>query len=366
MSINNQSNLKTINMPAVKTGFVTTSRARVIPLVAGSLACSLLLSACNTPTKAIESAKQTQKASPAETAKAEVANIKRKAGSVSTKGTNIRAIVNEEIVTNTDVSKRLAFSKLRRIKGANRQKALDELVEQSLKMQEASLRKTRANDSEVDAAFANFAKGNKLKVSQLSSVLNRNGITSTHFKEFIRTQISWNRTVSGKFRSDVTINNNKNILAAIRKSGKAKPSTNEYILQQVIFVVPKAKRKAMMASRKKQAESFRFKFQSCATTKQLAVGEGDVTVRALPRILEPQLPREWKDDVIKTPVGYTTNTLETDKGVEFLAICSKRSTSDDNVAQILTQSEKFEDFNKRGEELSKEYLDELKAKAQIV
>lgn len=329
--------------------------------------CSVVfLSSCNTPTKAVEGVKPTANTPLLSSVQPKPSNVKTQAATVSTRGTNIRAIVNNEIITNKDLKKRTSFLKLRRTKGDLKKIALKELVDERIKMQEAKRLKTRAGDAQVNAAFKSFASGNKLKPSQLATVLNKNGITADHFKEFIRGQISWNRTVGAKFQNDIRSKNRKNSLSAIRKSGGIKPQTNEYILQQIIFVIPKSKRKAILERRKAEAEAFRQQFKTCNTTKALAAGQHDVTVRALPRVLEPQLPEEWSKSVIATPLGRTTGILETPKGVEFLAICNKTVTSDDNVAHVLSQAKEFKDFNKKGDALGEEFLTKLKSEATII
>ena len=55
---------------------------------------------------------------------------------------------------------------------------------------------------------------------------------------------------------------------------------------------------------------------------------------------------------------------ETDRGIEFIGICSSREVSDDKAAQMVFQSESTGDKN--ADELSAKYLEELKAKAKIV
>ncbi len=101
------------------------------------------------------------------------------------------------------------------------------------------------------------------------------------------------------------------------------------------------------------------------TVKQAAAVR-DVTVRTLSRRLEPQLPPDWKEELINTPEGGTTDVKETDNGVEFLAVCSKRSVSDDTTARVLEQEKEFESFNDKGDEFSKSFLAELKSKSKII
>src|SRR5690606_13132604 len=142
------------------------------------------------------------------------------------------------------------------------------------------------------------------------------------------------------------------------------PSATEYMLQQVIFVVPAAERRSLMAKRKREAEAMRSRFNGCDSTRQFAKGLLDVTVRDLGRVLAPQLPSEWAAQIKSTKVGAATNVRETERGVEFIGICSSRQVSDDKVAQLMFDAEgKGDDAD---DALSAKYLGELKTRARIV
>ena len=55
---------------------------------------------------------------------------------------------------------------------------------------------------------------------------------------------------------------------------------------------------------------------------------------------------------------------ETDRGIEFIGICSSREVSDDRVAQLVFSSEGEGD--KKADELGKKYVSELREKARII
>lgn len=92
----------------------------------------------------------------------------------------------------------------------------------------------------------------------------------------------------------------------------------------------------------------------------------DVSVVTRSRVLEPQLPGAWATGIKTADAKGVTNPIETDKGIEMLAVCTTKQVSDDRAAQIVTQSQEFENFDEKGRELSKKYLDELKSKATII
>ena len=294
------------------------------------------------------------------------AKIIREKSTVSKKGTGIKVLVNRAPITNYDISRRAAFLRLRRIGGNRTEKATNELIEEQLKMQEAAKLRTLASDSIVDKAFADFSKRNRLSPKKMGGILNQAGVTSKHFKEFLRAQISWQRTVATKLRSNTRAQSQSDALFTLRKSGEAKPETREYRLQQIIFVVPQAKRKKLLRQRSTEAKSYSQRFSSCGETLGQLKSLRDVTYKDLGRVLEPELPPRWKDDIINTAVGKTTRTKETEKGVELIAVCSVRSISDDRVAEVVTRSKEFASLNSKGDKTSDDYLRELRSKATII
>jgi peptidyl-prolyl cis-trans isomerase SurA len=108
----------------------------------------------------------------------------------------------------------------------------------------------------------------------------------------------------------------------------------------------------------------RQRFTSCETTREFAKGLVDVTVKDIPRVLAPQLPPDWADSIKNAKPGTATAVRETERGIEFIGICSSREVSDDRVAQLVFSSDGSDD--KKGDELNKKYVAELRKKAVIV
>ena len=273
----------------------------------------------------------------------------------------IKYVVNDIPITSGDIAHRAAFLKLQRKKGD----AAQEMIDQTLRLAEAKRLGIRISDAQVEAAYQRFATNNKMQLSQLDGVMEKSGVGKDHFKEFIRAQMAWNQALSARYRSgeggSVT---EQDAVRRMLDKGGAKPSATEYMLQQVIFVVPAAERSATLAKRKREADAMRARFNGCNTTREFAKGLLDVTVRDLGRVLAPQLPPDWAEQIKATKVGGATTTRETERGVEFIGICSSREVSDDKTAQMVFQSEGSND--KDADELAKKYLEELRQKAKIV
>ncbi|WP_442577365.1 peptidylprolyl isomerase [Mesorhizobium sp. ASY16-5R] len=287
---------------------------------------------------------------------------------VSVQGTahaasEIRYVVNNVPVTNYDIQRRAAFLKLQRKKGDLSKQASDEMIEQTLRQTEMKRLGIRVADQDVDAAYARFGKSNKMTTKQLNGVLDQAGVTASHFKDYIRTQLGWNRALSARFRAQGGTMSEQEVVRRMLEKGGSKPSATEYMLQQVIFVVPASER-GSIGKRKKEAESMRQRFTGCDSTREFAKGLLDVTVRDLGRVLAPELPTEWAEQIKATKIGGATPVRETERGVEFIGICRTREVSDDRVAKSVFQAEGSDDDN--AAELDKKYIAELRGRAKIV
>jgi len=275
---------------------------------------------------------------------------------------SIKYIVNDVPITSTDIQHRAAFLRLQHRKGS----ASDEMIEQTLKLAEARRLGIRISDKQVNEAYARFASSNKMQLSQLDGIMAKAGVTKEHFKEYIRAQMAWNQAVAARYRAEKG-GSGASEVDVVRKmldSSGNKPSATEYMLQQVIFVVPAAERKATLAKRKREADAMRARFSGCDSTREFAKGLIDVTVRDLGRVLGPQLPGDWAEQIKKTKVGGATAARETERGVEFIGVCSAREVSDDKAAELVLQSEGA--GNEKTDQLAAKYVKELKTKARIV
>ncbi|MGV1917010.1 SurA N-terminal domain-containing protein [Rhizobium sp. 22-785-1] len=274
----------------------------------------------------------------------------------------VKIVVNKTPITSDDIARRVAFLKLQRQSGNLNDKAREQLIDEALKRDEIARVKASVSTADVDAAFARFAATNKMTKDQLTKVLAQAGVGADHFKSFIAIQMSWPRLVNARYGGKNRMST-QDFVTRLKERGQ-KPVTTEYFLQQVIFVVPQSK-KSIVGKRKSEAEASRKRYPGCEQAKTFAATMLDVSIKDLGRILEPELPAEWKDMVIKAPVGGTTGTLVTDKGVEYLAVCKKQQVSDDYAAEIVFRAEDLTKAEKGENPNEKKYLDELRSKAQI-
>jgi len=281
-------------------------------------------------------------------------------------GTKIAILVNNQPITSNDIKRRVAFVKLRRMKGNQRKIATDELVDEALKMQEARRIRVVATSKDVDAAYLRFAKSNKMPPAALTRILDQRGVTRRGFRDFIQAQMSWQRAVGARYQSDTAGSRRpqtrgQNWLPAV---GSGAAQENEYTIQQVVFIVPKAKRSSLLKTRRAQAKVFRNRMRGCSNARTLAAELKDVTVLDRGRLLESQLPALWKKELITTGTGKVTRVRDTERGLEMLAVCNTRSVIGRSAGK---DGDLFsgKNFQEAASELDKKYLAELKERAVI-
>lgn len=275
----------------------------------------------------------------------------------------IRYVVNNTPITNYDIQRRAAFLRLQR-QDASTQAAADAMIDQTLRLKEMERLNIDVPPQAVDEAYQRFAQSNDLSVAQLDNIMAQSGVTKAHFLDFIRSQIGWSQALQARARHEENSVTEQEAVQRMLAEGGEKPTATEYMLQQVIFVVPEDERGARLATRRREAEAMRARFQGCDSTREFAKGLIDVTVRDLGRVLEPQLPPDWAEPIKSTSAGSATPVRETERGVEFIGICSAREVSDDTVAQMVFEAEEMGGDN--AGELNDKYMAELRERGQII
>nr|WP_246779958.1 MULTISPECIES: peptidylprolyl isomerase [Rhizobium] len=276
----------------------------------------------------------------------------------------VKVLVNSQVITSGDIAKRVAFLKLQRQKGDLNKLAKEQLVDETLKRAEISRLRMSVSTTDVDAAFGRFASSNKMTPAQLSQILEKAGVGVDHFKSYIAVSMSWPRVVNARFGARSRMSNDD--LVTRMTENKTKPVTTEYFLKQIVFVVPAAKRNAILNARKAEAEASRSKFPGCDQAKVFAATMRDVSVQDLGRVLAPEVPEMWKP-MLEKASGNTTAPIVTDRGVEYVAICSQRQVNDDVAAAAVFRAEDIGKDKAAGVSANdKKYMDELRSKAQIV
>jgi peptidyl-prolyl cis-trans isomerase SurA len=276
----------------------------------------------------------------------------------------VAALVNGDPITVLDVSQRMRLSEISTHKPQTREEALNELINEKLKLQIARRYIINITDRDVEQAFNGMARHAGLDVRQFSEALAKAGISVPALKERIRADIGWGAIIRGKFQGSLQVGEKEVVAAAQarKKDDKPAPGAFQFKLRQILFIVPRGSPATAYDARKKEAEALRARFQSCEDGLASARTLRDVTVRDEITRSSLDVPAKQREVLDETPVGRLTPPGVTQLGVEVFAVCSKEPTHGDSQEE---REAREEISNQRYEQQSKRFLEELRRSAMI-
>ena len=280
---------------------------------------------------------------------------------LSKRDSSIAVLVNEDPITDYDISQR---EKLMRLGGAKTSTkiATDELIDETLEMYEARKRGYKAPEAQVDGAFASIAQSLKMTPAQLTKALASRGVDAASLKQRVRAQITWQYLVQRRTQLKAQVKSQDVANAILAKGNPTDMTLNEYMLQQIVFIVPQGSSPALYAQRRREAEAFRQRFQGCDNSLAQAQKLRGVVVKDIGRRDATQLNGAEGEDIKKTPAGKTAPPYQMNEGIELIAVCSVKQVQSQAAARAEVTNELY---GKQAKDLGKDYLDELR-KAAII
>ena len=277
------------------------------------------------------------------------------------KSSSIAVLVNEVPITNYDISQRRKLMELGGAK-ASTKIATNELIDETLQLYEARKRGLKVPEAQVDGAYASIAQNLKMNPSQLTKALASRGIDSSSLKARLRAQVTWQYLVQRRTQQKAAVKTEDVASAVLAKGDPSKLTLTEFMLQQIVFVVPSGSNASLYAQRRREAEAFRQRFQGCDSSLEQAKKLRGVVVKNIGRRDSTQLSGPQGEDIKKTPAGKAAKPVQTDLGIELIAVCSTKEVQSTAAVRAEVTNDLY---LKQSKDLGKDYMDELR-KAAII
>lgn len=275
----------------------------------------------------------------------------------------IKVLVNDHPITTFDVSNRARFLRLTSSGRAGEKQAIEELIDERLKLQEARRLNITVSDEEVDEAIARIAQRMQISGRELEQALRQEGVNPETLRTRIRAELVWAEVVRARFRATVRVTDLDVAEAMAGRDGVSDaPALQQYDLQQIIFVVPERASDAYRAQRRREADAFRSRFANCDRTLEQARGLKDVVVRPTVRRDETQFDKGFAEILAATAVGGITPAEQVDEGYQVVGVCAKRELGGQTR---VTEELRSELLNERGQLMARRYLRDLRSDAII-
>lgn len=238
----------------------------------------------------------------------------------SARAQQILVMVNGDPITSYDVSQRQRLQMLIEKKSISAKQALDDLIDDRLKIQQARKIQTDLEQKDIDRMYASVAERSGRTPEQLTQGLAQSGLDAQAFKTKLAADYVWSQYVRSR-SGNVTIRD-ADVVAALQQRGQTTLISTEYALRPIIFVVPRNANN--YAARLQEANALRGRFNGCEAGLQMVKGLKEVVVRPQVLRLSSDIPPNLQKILDQTAVGRLTPPEVSQAGVETFAVCDKR------------------------------------------
>ena len=284
-------------------------------------------------------------------------------GAPITAHAQVVVIANGSPITEFDIQQRTKLEATSGTPNPTRQKIINDLIDDRLKISRAKVYGLEVSDAEVDGAFEGMASRQHITAAQFSQVLERAGISPNSVKARIRAELTWQQLIRGKYNSSLQVGES-DIANALKENNVTEAAAVGYVytLYPVMVVVARGSSEATMSAKRTEAENLRTRFVSCNEGLAMARGLRDVAVRDPITKNSSDLTPQLREILGNVQVGHLTPAEPTAQGLQMFAVCTKKESTTESPLKRETR-EKI--FSKRFESESKKYLDEIRKSAMI-
>jgi peptidyl-prolyl cis-trans isomerase SurA len=204
-----------------------------------------------------------------------------------------------------------------------KKEALDELIEERLKLQEAKRVGTSPDEADVENVVKSFADRNKMTPPQFAEHFQRMGINIDTLKSRFRAQLGWTDVIRRKFSVQVNITQ-RDIDQAVSSSAGRSGDQIELQLHRILIPIPAKLDQKSLAQRFVEAEGVRKQFAGCQSTSAMASKVAsarfeNVGARPAASIAEPT-----RSLLLNAKDGEMIPPDITQEGIELLAVCGRK------------------------------------------
>lgn len=269
------------------------------------------------------------------------------------------AKVNDDVITGYDVLQRSAltrFASTRSVADAERN-ALDQLVEDSLKLQEAKRLGLSMDEQAMSQAIEQVAQNNRMSLAALKSSLKSAGVDMATLERQVRADVLWRQVISQRYGDRLRPTEGE-VDAAM---GEAQPSGGPKVYDVKQLVVPLAPDAPLQVVKAAFDKAVKLKetLNSCRQIQELAPKyhriSGDVG-----KITAQQMPGPIREEVLKLRVNGVAKPMRSRDGVHVIMLCGIDEQQGASRSQVFNRL-----IEEKGQRFSESYLAELRRDALI-
>lgn len=239
-----------------------------------------------------------------------------------------------------------------------KKKALEELIDEKLKLQEAKKQNVTIEDSEIKRVMTGIAERNKMTLDEFTKQV---GGSLDPMKNRIRAALSWNEVVRKRFGPLININT-KDVDKLVATATGSEQADVELDIQRVQITLPKKMEEHGVAQRIEEAEKIRSRFTDCKSTATAATGVPGAKFERIGKKKSSTLPEPTRTLLLNASDGEMLPPTVGDGAVELYVVCGRDQVKTDEEKRTQAETElKQKEF----EVMAQRYLKDLREDAHI-
>ncbi len=239
----------------------------------------------------------------------------------------IVAIVNDEVISLFDLKQRalmlIATSGQRQVTPEQQRfiqsQAMDALIDDKLKIQEASEYNATAGQGELDQAFNNYARQLNLDPDELEKQLNETGIEKQTLITQIAASMAWSGVVQGLLQPLVNVTDDE-VQNLIDKMERDKGKLQYKISEIFILVTDNARRAETLETAKLISDQLNQDVSFEAVARQFSQSSTAAVGGDLGWVMTDELPAELKEAILNMEIGQVSEPIETEDGIYIVKL----------------------------------------------
>jgi peptidyl-prolyl cis-trans isomerase SurA len=241
---------------------------------------------------------------------------------------------------------------------AVRKSAIEELIDEKLKLQEAKRQNVVIAEDEVTRIITGIMERNKLTEAEFARQL---GGSLDPMKTRIRTTLSWNEVVRRRYGSQVAITT-REVDKFVAANSAAAEDQVELQVQRIRIALPAKIDQTVIAKRMQDAENIRAKFKDCKSSGSIATGVPGAKFEDLGKRRPSAIAEPTRSLLLTASDGEMLPPSVGDVGIELWMVCGRDVVKGEDQKRNQAEGElKQKEF----EVLAKRALKDLRQDAHI-
>ncbi len=250
----------------------------------------------------------------------------------------IAAVVNDEAISMTDVEERMKLVMIssglpnnKEIRAKIMPQVVEGLIEEQLKLQEASRHELSVNEEEIEEGFAAIAAQNKFDAAKFKGLLKQQGIPVKTLERQIRAQLAWTKVVKAVYRKQVDVND-KDVDNRIERL-KGSLGKTEYLVSEIFLPFDDQKRAAEIQqfATRMAAELQAKKAPFGPVAAQFSKAAGAENGGSLGWVQQGDLDADLEKVLLGLTEGQISNPIRTSGGIYILFLQKKRTLTEESI-----------------------------------